>query len=83
MHKERMDRVMDSLAREGLDQVLITDPLSIYYLTGYLVEPFERLFALCLKRVGDSLSRRSSQTSSSPTLKALRTRSCVSPTPTT
>lgn len=36
----------------GLDQMLVSDPDSIWYLTGYDVFPFERLFAFYLRRDG-------------------------------
>ena len=56
MHRQRMERVMDGLAREGLSQAIICDPLSIYYLTGYLTEPYERFFALILKETDGGVS---------------------------
>ncbi|MFQ9387713.1 MAG: hypothetical protein ACLR1V_01830 [Coprococcus sp.] len=34
----------------GLHQMLIVDPMSIYYLTGVYVSPFERFYGLYLKK---------------------------------
>ena len=45
MYQERIKRVLDSMEEMGLDQMLVSDPDSIWYLTGYDVFPFERLFA--------------------------------------
>jgi Xaa-Pro dipeptidase len=56
MLKARMERVMASLDGQGLTQVLISDPLSIFYLTGYLTEPHERFFGLVLARTGDGVT---------------------------
>ncbi len=52
MYKARIQRVLDAMADLGLEQMLVTDPDSIWYLTGYTVEPFERLFAFYLRRDG-------------------------------
>ena len=50
MHKHRIRRVMRTLGERNMSQALVTDPLSIFYLTGYLTFPHERLFALLLER---------------------------------
>ena len=50
MYQERIKRVLDSMEEMGLDQMLVSDPDSIWYLTGYDVFPFERLFAFYLRR---------------------------------
>ena len=52
MYQERIKRVLDSMEEMGLDQMLVSDPDSIWYLTGYDVFPFERLFAFYLRRDG-------------------------------
>ena len=49
METERIDRVRRAMAARGLTQMIVCDPQSIDYLTGVYVEPFERLFALCLR----------------------------------
>lgn len=48
MNQQRVDRVLAKLGEKGLDQALICDPLSIWYLSGYYTEPYERFFALVL-----------------------------------
>lgn len=49
MHEQRIQRVLEALKARGLDQMIVSDPDSIWYLTGYYVYPFERLFALYLR----------------------------------
>ncbi|MBP3894488.1 MAG: aminopeptidase P family protein [Atopobiaceae bacterium] len=48
MNDQRVQRVLEGLEGKGLTQALICDPLSIWYLTGYYTEPFERFLALYL-----------------------------------
>ena len=48
MDIERIERVRANLRRRDLTQLLIVDPLSIWWLTGYYTEPLERLLALYL-----------------------------------
>ena len=48
MNQQRIDRVLEGLEQRGLSQTLVCDPLSIWYLTGYYTEPYERFFALYL-----------------------------------
>ena len=48
MNTQRIDRVRANLQARDLDQLLIVDPLSIWWLTGYYTEPYERLLALHL-----------------------------------
>lgn len=48
MSKARIDRVLKAMKDAKLSQLLISDPMSIYYLTGYYNEPGERFFALYL-----------------------------------
>lgn len=50
--KERIGRVREKLKKAGLDQMLVTDPKSIWYLTGVDVEPYERLFAFLIRKDG-------------------------------
>ncbi len=52
MHQQRIQRVLTSMASQGLTQMLVTDPHSVWYLTGVDVEPFERLFAFYLRADG-------------------------------
>lgn len=53
MKQKRAERIMEALKEMGLRQMLIVDPMSIYYLTGVYVEPFERFYALYLRRTGN------------------------------
>ena len=48
----RVKRVLDALKEMGLSQMLIVDPMSIYYLTGVYIAPFERFYALYLRADG-------------------------------
>ncbi|MBO7675242.1 MAG: aminopeptidase P family protein [Atopobiaceae bacterium] len=52
MNKQRAERVMSNLRQMGLSQALFTDPLSIFYLTGYHTEPMERFLGLLLAQRG-------------------------------
>lgn len=52
MKENRVSRIMDALKGMGASQMLIVDPMSIYYLTGVYNEPHERFFALLLREDG-------------------------------
>ena len=39
----RTERIMKALEERGLSQMLVVDPMSIYYMTGIYIEPYERL----------------------------------------
>ena len=52
MHIERSNRILKELKALGAKQLLITDPMSIYYLTDVYVQPFERFFGLLLRSDG-------------------------------
>lgn len=53
MNEQRLQQVMAHLQDMGLSQALITDPISIFYLTGYYTEPMERFLGLLLAKNGD------------------------------
>ena len=55
MHEARLNRVMSNLHAMGLQQTLVCDPLSVWYLTGYHTEPMERFFALYLAQDGNRI----------------------------
>jgi len=55
MNHTRINRVLDALKDMGLSQILITDPLSIYYLTDVHVHPGERFYALYLRLDGNHI----------------------------
>lgn len=50
MNTARLNRVLENMERAGLDQIIVTSTASVYYLTGYWVEPMERMLALYLRR---------------------------------
>ena len=52
MDEKRLARVRNNLARRGLTQALIVDPLSIWWLCGYYTEPYERFLALLVTTEG-------------------------------
>lgn len=52
MKENRVNAVLGHLGDMGLSQMLITDPLSIFYLTGRMIQPFERFYSLYLNRNG-------------------------------
>ncbi|MBE5772838.1 MAG: aminopeptidase P family protein [Clostridiales bacterium] len=52
MNVSRINRVIENMKAEGLSQILVTAPASVFYLTGEWVEPGERMFALHVKDDG-------------------------------
>ena len=46
MNQARLARVLRNMERDGLTQIVISSTASVYYLTGYWVEPMERMLAL-------------------------------------
>lgn len=52
MDNTRVQRVTARMKEAGLDQILVTATTSLYYLTGYWVEPHERMIALWLTADG-------------------------------
>lgn len=54
MNSERLHKVLKELQKEQIDQMVITDPATIYYLTGKWVEPGERLLALYIDKAGNN-----------------------------
>lgn len=53
---ERISRVLEKMKEKGIDQLLVSDPLSIRFLTGIMVNPGERLYALLLRTSGKHTS---------------------------
>ena len=53
---ERINRVLAKMEEKGLTQLLVSDPLSIRFLTGIMVNPGERLYALLLRSNGKHTS---------------------------
>lgn len=54
MKQERFRRVISNMEACGLKQLIISDPDSIYYLTGITYDPGERLFALYINDQGQA-----------------------------
>lgn len=55
MKENRLKKVLDRMQEMGCQQALISDPMSIYYLTGRLLDPGERFYALYLRSDGKHL----------------------------
>lgn len=55
IHFKRVDAVLEKMKERQIKQLLICDPLSIYYLTGSYTNPGERFYALYLHISGKSL----------------------------
>lgn len=53
MKQNRVEKVLANLRKQGLTQMVVSDPASIYYLTGRWIDPGERLFALYLSDKGN------------------------------
>jgi Xaa-Pro dipeptidase len=54
MNKVRLNKVLEQLAKDNIEQMVITDPATIFYLTGKWVEPGERLLALYINKNGNN-----------------------------
>ncbi|MCI1208573.1 MAG: Xaa-Pro peptidase family protein [Treponema sp.] len=52
MIRTRLDAVCSAMAGQKLDGLIVSDPQSIWYLTGFYTEPYERLFVLYLSTDG-------------------------------
>lgn len=50
MYQQRIDRVLAEMEQMGLTQMIVSDPRSIWYLSGIDNEPYERLYAMYLRR---------------------------------
>ena len=53
MKINRVNRILAGMASEGLSQMVITSPASIFYLTGKWIHPGERMVALYLNQNGN------------------------------
>lgn len=54
MKTERLNNIISKLREIGVSQMIICDPASIFYLTGKMISPGERFFALLIKENGDN-----------------------------
>ncbi len=55
MKNDRVIKVLEKMKERQISQLLICDPLSIYYITGRYLIPGERFYALYLKEDGKHL----------------------------
>ncbi|MDK9710023.1 M24 family metallopeptidase [Acidaminobacter sp.] len=53
MNQLRLDRVTDYMLQTQMGQMLISDPASIFYLTGVWIQPGERMLVLYLNLSGE------------------------------
>ena len=53
MKNSRVNKVLEGMMREGLSQMIITSPASIFYLTGKWIHPGERMIALYINKNGN------------------------------
>ena len=53
MKTQRLNAVLDQMKKEGMNQMIVSDPYSIFYLTGLMLHTGERLFALYLNVDGN------------------------------
>ncbi|MBE5954816.1 MAG: aminopeptidase P family protein [Lachnospiraceae bacterium] len=53
MKAQRFERIIASMKEQNIPQMIIADPYSIYYLTGTMIQPGERLLALYLNVNGN------------------------------
>ena len=54
MFEERVSRVLHNMEEMGLEQMIISDPPSVFYLTGRWILPNELLLALYLNKNGNN-----------------------------
>lgn len=53
MKNSRVNKLIRGMEQEGLSQIIITSPASIFYLTGKWIHPGERMLTLYLNKSGD------------------------------
>lgn len=52
MDQIKVNAILSALEQQGIPQIIVSDPVVIFYLTGAKIEPGERLLALYLNRQG-------------------------------
>lgn len=52
MYEERRQQVIAALKENGIDKAIIGDPISVFYLSGIRVTPFERFYGMVLEDSG-------------------------------
>lgn len=53
MKENRLSRVIQGMDSMGLEQIIVSSPASVFYLTGAWVEPGERMLALYIHKSGE------------------------------
>ncbi len=53
MKLSRTNKILSKMKEQGINQALISDPYSIFYLTGHLEHPGERFYAVLLDENGN------------------------------
>lgn len=54
MKQNRIEQILAKMEANGIPQLIISDPVAIFYLTGTWIIPGERLLALYLHKSGDA-----------------------------
>jgi Xaa-Pro dipeptidase len=54
MNQSRLNRVLENMKAHGLSQMIISDPAQILYMTGRMIDPEERLYALYINEKGNN-----------------------------
>ena len=52
MKLNRLNEALKQMKKDGINQLILSDPLAIFYMTGYMLNPGERLYALLLDEEG-------------------------------
>lgn len=55
MNVSRLNRIIENMRAEGLAQIIVSAPSSVYYLTGRWIAPGERMLALLVKTDGTAV----------------------------
>lgn len=53
MNEKKLNAVLSAMEAENVPQIIISDPVMIFYLTNHWIHPGERLLALYLNRNGN------------------------------
>jgi Xaa-Pro dipeptidase len=56
MYQERVNQVLSKMETLNQTQLVVSDPMTIYYLTGKMIDPGERLVALIFKANGEHVA---------------------------
>lgn len=53
LNRTRVDNVLKRMSQAGVEQMIVTSPVSIFYLTGEMIHPGERCLALYMNTKGN------------------------------